>query len=122
MARSLQDDEILRTRIRPLVTAEFLARARARPYPPYDADIAEVLDFVRRSPDPAMPRYAIVRLAEGFAVAVRSATPGDPPIILDGRHPDRGAAEHAVFERRLRDYGIEPGIDSGIDSPSDDET
>ena len=115
MARSLQDDEILRTRIRPLVTAELLARARAHPYPPYDPDIAEVLDFVRRSPDPALPRYAIVRLADGFAVAVRAATPGDPPLIIDGRHPDRGAAEHAVFERRLRDHGIEPGIEPAVD-------
>lgn len=108
MALSIQDAEILRTRIRPLVTAELIERARARPFPPYDPDIAEVLDFVRRNPDPDLPRYAIVRLPDGFAVAVRATTPGEPPrVIGDSRCPDRGAAEHAVLERRLRDYGID---------------
>ncbi|WP_116951384.1 hypothetical protein [Jiangella endophytica] len=108
MALSIQDAEILRTRVRPLVTEDLMRRARARPAPPYDPDIAEVLDFVRRNPDPDLPRYAILRLPDGYAVAVRAATPGQPPEPLDARrHPDRGAAEHAVLEQRLRDYGID---------------
>ncbi|PZF85649.1 hypothetical protein [Jiangella anatolica] len=108
MALSIQDAEILRTRVRPLVTAELIDRARARPFPPYDADIAEVLDFVRRTPDPDLPRYAIVRLGDGFAVAVRAATPGRPPAVVGARrYPDRGAAEHAVLEHRLHDHGID---------------
>jgi hypothetical protein len=108
MALSIQDAEILRTRVRALVTAELIERARARPTPPHDPDIAEVLDFVRRNPDPDLPRYVIVRLVDGFAVGVRAATPGRPPELVDPRrYPDRGAAEHAVLERRLRDYGID---------------
>ncbi|GAB2888218.1 hypothetical protein [Streptomyces mayteni] len=105
---SIQDAEIVRTPVRALVTAELVERARARPAPPYDPDIAEVLDFVRRQPDPDLPRYLIVRLADGFAVGVRAATPGRPPDLVDPRrHPDRGAAEHAVLERRLRDHGLD---------------
>jgi len=107
MALTIQDEEILRTRVRPLVTAELIERARARPAPPYDPDIAEVMNFVRRNPDPDKPRYAIVEAADGFAVATRAMVAGDPPSIVgDERHPDRGAAEHAVFEHRLRDHGI----------------
>ncbi|MEU6642566.1 hypothetical protein ABZ863_08440 [Saccharomonospora sp. NPDC046836] len=108
MVLSIQDAEILRTRVRALVTEELIERARARPAPPYDPDIAEVLDFVRRNPDPDLPRYVIVRLADGFAIGVRAATRGRPPVIVDPRrYPDRGGAEHAVLEHRLRDYGID---------------
>ncbi|RKN05937.1 hypothetical protein D7319_23515 [Streptomyces radicis] len=108
MALSIQDAEILRTRVRALVTAELVERARAAPAPPYDPDIAEVLDFVRRNPDPDLPRYAIVRCHDGFAIAARAAVRGRPPELVDARrHPDRGAAEHAVLERRLRDLGLD---------------
>lgn len=107
MALSLQDEEILRSRIRPLVTPDLLARFRAHPSPPYDADIVEVLDFVRRNPDPDRPRYLIVRDAGGFAVARRSPVAGTAHAPVDDvRHPDRGAAEHAVLVQRLRDYGL----------------
>ena len=106
---SMNDAEILRVRIRPLVTPDLLARAAAHPNPPYDPDIAEVLDFVRRNPDPDQPRYAIVRLADGFAVAIRRQPPGTPPeIVQGGRYPDRDAAEHAVLLHRLTDYGVLP--------------
>jgi hypothetical protein len=107
MALSVSDDFILHNRIHPLVTGELIARARARPYPPYDPDIAEVLDFVRRNPDPERPRYLIVQLSDGFALARRAQMAGLPPVIVDdARHPDRGAAEHAVLEQRLRDLGV----------------
>lgn len=107
MALTIQDAEILRSRVRPLVTAELIERARARPAPPYDPDIVEVMNFVRRTPDPDKPRYAIVQDAEGFAVAIRAAVAGEAPSILNGeRFPDRGGAEHAVLERRLRDHGL----------------
>lgn len=51
MVLSIQDVEILRARIRRLVTSGLIERARARPCSPYDPDVAEVLDFVRRNPD-----------------------------------------------------------------------
>ncbi|WP_374976689.1 hypothetical protein ACEYYH_02335 [Microbacterium trichothecenolyticum] len=107
MTLSIQDREILANRIVPLVTAELMARLRADTAPPYEADIVEVLDFVRRNPDPDLPRYAIVRIEDGFEVVVRARTPGRPPEFVDGvRYPDRGAAEFAVLARRLKDYGV----------------
>lgn len=108
MALSIQDRAILEQRIKRIVTAELLDRARAKPYPPYDADIVEVLDFVRRNPDPELPRYLILEIeGEGFAVARRATSPGGAPQPIDAqRFPDRDAAEHAVLEQRLRDYGV----------------
>ncbi|GAA1688030.1 hypothetical protein GCM10009808_01260 [Microbacterium sediminicola] len=107
MTLTAQDRAILDTRIRGLVTAELMERARANPNPPYPADIVEVLDFVRRNPDPDLPRYAIVELSDGFAIAERPRTAGKPPrVVSRDRHPDRDAAEHAVLVHRLRDYGL----------------
>lgn len=108
MTLSIQDAHILRTRIAPLVSRELLERFRANPQPPHDADIVEVLDFLRRNPDPELPRYVTVKLQDGFAVAARTAPAGMPPVLVDSaRYPDRGAAEYAVIERRLRDYGLD---------------
>lgn len=107
MVLSTQDEHILAARIRPLVTAELIERARRSPEPPYPPDIAEVLDFVRRNPDPERPRYLIVRLEEEFAVAIRSPAPGAAPRLADGtRFATRAEAEHAVLLARLADYGV----------------
>jgi hypothetical protein len=106
MALSVQDAAI-RDRLRPLVTPDLLARFRARPAAPYDPDIVDVLDFVRRNPDPECPRYLIVRGNGGFAVARRAPAAGAAPHVIDGsRHPDRAAAEYAVLLQRLRDYDL----------------
>lgn len=109
-ALSAQDAHILRERVRRLVTPELIERARAQARGPYDQDIAEVLAFVRRSPDPRMPRYAIVTSAGRFFVAARPARPGEAPEIL-GReaYRTRDEAEHAVLLRRLGDYGVAAG-------------
>jgi hypothetical protein len=109
MALSVQDEWILSNRIAVLVTHELIARLRANPEPPYDSDIAEVLDFVRRNPDPDLPRYVIVEKDGQFAIAARGRPPSDPPRLIDDvRYPSRRDAEAAVIEQRLRDYGIQP--------------
>lgn len=107
MTLSIQDEWILETRVRSLVTAALMAEAAARPTGPYSRDLVEVMDFVRRNPDPDKPRYLIVRTAAGFAVGVRPPVRGGAPRLLDGpRHATRDAAEHAVLVHRLRDYGV----------------
>ncbi|MGA1837422.1 hypothetical protein VD659_10865 [Herbiconiux sp. 11R-BC] len=108
MVLSENDRYILDHRVRPLVTPELIAEQRDRPFGPQSTAMKEVLDFLRRSPDPELPRYIVLDLDGDFELAVRSDRPGGPPVPLSPRvtYPDRGAAEHAVFLLRLTDHGV----------------
>jgi hypothetical protein len=109
MALSVHDREILRRRVAGLVDAALLEEHRRRPFGPHSSSLAEVLDFLRRNPDPGRPRYVVLDTGRGFATGVRAGRPGDPPRQLDGElHDTRGEAEHAVLRRRLGDYGLLP--------------
>ena len=106
MALSLHDEEILRRRVYGLVDDELVAEHRAHPFGPHSPALIEVLDFLRRNPDPERPRYLVLADGEGFEVGLRSAVRGAPPTPAGGeRFATRGEAEHAVFLRRLADYG-----------------
>ena len=106
MALSIHDQEILRRRVYGLVDDELLAEHRERPFGPHSPRLIEVLDFLRRNPDPEQPRYLVLDDGEGFEVGVRSSERGAPPASLEGeRFATRAEAEHAVFLRRLADYG-----------------
>jgi hypothetical protein len=103
---SIHDEEILRRRVYGLVDDELLAEHRERPFGPHSPRLIEVLDFLRRNPDPECPRYLVLDDGEGFEVGVRSSERGAPPVSLEGeRFATRAEAEHAVFLRRLADYG-----------------
>jgi hypothetical protein len=109
MALSLHDEEILRRRVRSLVDAELLTEHRERPFGAHSPALVEVLDFLRRNPDPELPRYLVLDTGEGFAIGVRAERRGAPPVRLDGELlATRAEAEHAVFRRRLEDYGALP--------------
>lgn len=109
MSLSLHDSEILNRRVRGLVDEELLAEHRERPFGPHSPALIEVLDFLRRNPDPERPRYLVLDTGEGFALGARAPSRGDPPVRLDGEVlPSREAAEHLVFRRRLADYGALP--------------
>jgi hypothetical protein len=107
MALSIHDREILRRRVHGLVDDELLAEHRERPFGPHSPALIEVLDFLRRNPDPEMPRYLVLDDGEGFEVGVRASERGAPPTSAgdEERFATRGEAEHAVFLRRLADYG-----------------
>jgi hypothetical protein len=107
MALSIHDKEILRRRVYGLVDDELLAEHRERPFGPHSPRLIEVLDFLRRNPDPEQPRYLVLDDGEGFEVGVRSSERGAPPTSVDDdeRFKTRAEAEHAVFLRRLADYG-----------------
>lgn len=111
MALSLHDEEILRRRVYGLVDDDILAEHREHPFGPHSPALTEVLDFLRRNPDPEMPRYLVLDDGEGFEIGVRSAERGAPPTPSDAeeRFATRGEAEHAVFLRRLADYGAMTG-------------
>jgi hypothetical protein len=107
MTLSLHDQEILRRRVYGLVDDALLAEHRERPFGPHSPALTEVLDFLRRNPDPECPRYLVLDDGEGFEIGVRSGERGAPPTALDDdeRLATRAEAEHAVFLRRLADYG-----------------
>jgi len=107
MALSLHDQEILRRRVYALVDDELLAEHREQPFGRHSPRLVEVLDFLRRNPDPELPRYLVLDDGEGFEIGVRSPERGAPPTPGDGdeRFATRAEAEHAVFLRRLSDYG-----------------
>jgi hypothetical protein len=127
MALSIHDKEILRRRVYGLVDDELLAEHREHPFGTHSPRLTEVLDFLRRNPDPEQPRYLVLDDGEGFEVGVRAAERGAPPIKVDDdvRFKTRGEAEHAVFLRRLADYGalrvdFLPHSGSKVPQPADD--
>jgi hypothetical protein len=107
MALSIHDQEILRRRVVGLVDHGLLAEHRLHPFGPHSPALTEVLDFLRRNPDPDRPRYLVLDTGVGFLIGVRAQQPGDPPSALEGPllH-SRDEAEHAVLLRRLSDYGV----------------
>ncbi|MBS1893560.1 MAG: hypothetical protein JST59_19840 [Actinobacteria bacterium] len=107
MALSIHDKEILRRRVYGLVDDGLVAEHRERPFGPHSPRLIEVLDFLRRNPDPERPRYLVLDDGDGFEVGVRAAEQGGPPTPVDDkeRFATRAEAEHAVFLRRLADYG-----------------
>jgi hypothetical protein len=108
MALSANDRYILEHRVKPLVTDALLAEQREDPFGRQSTALIEVLDFLRRSPDPELPRYIVLDMAAGFVVATRSDSRGVAPTPIEPSRvlPDRGAAEHAIFLLRLKDYGV----------------
>jgi len=109
VALSIHDEEILRRRVGGLVDDGLLAEHRERPFGPHSPALVEVLDFLRRNPDPELPRYLVLDTGEGFAIGVRAERRGAPPARLDTELlATRAEAEHAVFRHRLADYGVLP--------------
>jgi hypothetical protein len=106
LSLSLHDEEILRRRVYGLVDESLVAEHRDRPFGPHSPALIEVLDFLRRNPDPELPRYLVLDDGEGFEIGLRAADRGGPPASLGGeRLKTRAEAEHAVFLHRLADYG-----------------
>jgi hypothetical protein len=108
MELSIQDQAI-RERLSGMVTVELVAEHRARPFGPHSPPLGEVLDFVRRNPALDLPRYVVLQEGEVFGVGVRPAERGAAVPRAGGEaFATRGEAEHAVFLRRLADYGLLP--------------
>jgi hypothetical protein len=102
-------DRAIREHLVALVDEALVAEHAARPFGPHSPALVDVLDFLRRNPDVDLPRYVVLRDDEDFAIGVRPAVRGAPvPRAGDESLPSREAAEHAVFRRRLADYGLLP--------------
>jgi len=110
MSLSSADQRILERRVRRLVDAALLNEHREHPLGPHSPRLAEVLHFLRRSPDPELPRYVVLRVGRPpqWAIGVRPVVhTGEPSLLDELRYHTRAGAEHAVFLRRIADYGLE---------------
>jgi hypothetical protein len=108
MQLSIQD-EAIRERLSGVVSPALVAEHRARPFGPHSPPLCEVLDFLRRNPALDLPRYVVLEDGDAFGVGVRPAERGAPvPPAGDASFATRAEAEHAVFLRRLTDYGLLP--------------
>jgi hypothetical protein len=108
------DVAILDRRVRPLISTELIAEHREDPLAEHGhgAALTEVLHFLRRNPDPSRPRYLLLKSGAppNWQIAARGPHHDSPVLPVDDvRYPTRAAAEHAVFLRRLNDYGLSDG-------------
>jgi hypothetical protein len=95
-------------RVRGLVTPALVDEHRERPFGPHSPELVQLLQFLRRNVALNRPRYVTLRDGEPpvwrlGAVAGR----GHTFAVVDERpFTRREDAEHAVFLRRLADYGL----------------
>jgi N,N-dimethylformamidase len=111
MTLSLADQLIFDRHVRAKVDAALVREHRDRPFGPYSPQLTEVLQFLRRNPDPALPRYVLLRVGAPvqWSIGVRPAQHGGRLRQLENTaYPSRPAAEHAIFLRRLADLGVWP--------------
>lgn len=109
MTLSPGDREIYDRRLKALASPERIEEHRCDPLGQHSADLTELLHFLRRSPDPELPSYTVLLLDDPprWTVAVRPAERGTAMHRVDERtYESRAEAEHAVFLRRLEDYGL----------------
>jgi hypothetical protein len=108
MRLTVQDAE-LRDRLERLMRPELVEEHRRDPFGAPSPELGDVLAFLRRNPAPDLPRYVVLAGDDGFAIGVRPDE-RDAPVPAAGpeRFATRAEAEHAVFLRRLADYGLAP--------------
>lgn len=109
MSLAPADQVILEQTLKPAFRASLVEEHRQQPFGPHSAALSALLLFFRRNPDPALPRYCVLRSGKPprWAVGHKPLQRGLPITALtDARYNSRGEAEHAVFVRRLADYGL----------------
>jgi hypothetical protein len=95
-------------RVRRLVTPALVAEHREHPFGPHSPALVQVLQFLRRNVALDRPRYVTLRDGEPPVWRLGAVTGrGDTFAVVDETpFPSREEAEHAVFLRRLADYGL----------------
>jgi N,N-dimethylformamidase len=109
MSLSQADQLLLDRRVRGLVSDALIEEHRAHPFGPHSLQLIEVMQFLRRNPDPDLPRYVVLRISEPprWAIgALPAARGGAMQRVNDVTYESRATAEHGVFLRRLADYGL----------------
>jgi len=112
MSLSFADRVVLDQTLRPAFDPALIGEHRQAPFGPHSPALAALLLFLRRNPDPALPRYCIIRSGKPprWGIGHKPSRPGlSITALTELVYRSRGEAEHAVFLRRLIDYGLLPG-------------
>jgi len=109
MSLSNADQVILDQTLRPAFGEQLIVEHRENPFGPHSTSLAALLLFLRRNPDPAFPRYCVLRAGDPplWGIGHKPSRRGMPITALsEAMYHSRGEAEHAVFLRRLGDYRL----------------
>lgn len=106
---------ILEHEIKPRITPEIIAEHSAKPLGKHSDDLERVLTYLRKRGLELAGKYILVCTVphQEWRLATISGIPGVPPELQDDTFPDRYAAEHAIFVRRLTDLGLISGSTPG---------
>jgi hypothetical protein len=101
------DRDVVERQLRPLITSELLEEHAARPFGPHSAELALVLNVLRRRGGVLAGKLVIVERDGSYRLGRLSGNRGGG-VELEGDHPfdTRDEAEHAVFRRRLTELGL----------------
>ncbi|RST77304.1 inner-membrane translocator [Siminovitchia acidinfaciens] len=104
-----KDKFILENNIKPLVTEELIEEHRRTPVGKHSAHLLKVLNYLRRHHEEIEGKYLIINL-EPHKKWCLGRHPGGRgvqyEVFDDETFDSREAAEHALFLRRLRKFGL----------------
>lgn len=115
MSLSAADRTILEDKLRPAFSAALVEEHRRQPFGPHSPDLESLMLFLRRNPDPELLRYCVIKIGNPplWGIGHKPLKPGAAITpIGEACHASRAEAEHAVFLRRLHDYGLLSGGES----------
>ncbi|MHB8688196.1 MAG: hypothetical protein ACYDB4_13510 [Candidatus Dormibacteraceae bacterium] len=102
--------------IKPLVNQQLIDEHRQRPFGHHSLALARVLDFLRRDANIDAPRYVSLATVPGrdWRIGVHSRKRGEPLKVLNDQiFNSEEEVEHAIFLRRLEDWGFQLGRSDG---------
>jgi hypothetical protein len=118
------DREVIARQVAPRITPELIEEHRRVPFGPHSADLALVVNVLRRNCGDLDGKLVVVDRGNGYALARLVGRRGEA-VGDDGheRYESRSDAEHAVFLARLVDLGLmgdhtsQPGATEGRAMP-----
>lgn len=102
------EDHIFATEIKPRVTPEIVEEHRRRPIGKHSDELERVLVYLRKHHLEMAGKYILVctKPHEEWRIAELPGGPGVQPRLLEDTFRDRYEAEHGLFLKRLRSYGL----------------
>lgn len=103
------DMRILENRIKPLITRELIEEHRKNPIGEHSENLKKVLNYLRRHHEEIKGKYLVVCLEphKKWCLGEHPGERGVPYILFEDESFDsREEAEHGLFLKRLKKYGL----------------